>query len=75
MGNTRNRVTANNTENDGENNNNNDANPSPPPPPTLEQVLVMQARMLQTMQHTMVNLQATQRQAPPPLSRDRLEDF
>jgi hypothetical protein len=28
-----------------------------PPLPTLEQVLVMQAQMLQTMQHIMVNMQ------------------
>jgi hypothetical protein len=48
MTNTRNHVTANNAENSGENNNNN-ANPPPPPPPTLEQVLAMQAQMLQTM--------------------------
>jgi hypothetical protein len=27
------------------------------PPPTLEQVLMMQAQMLQTMQQTMVNMQ------------------
>jgi hypothetical protein len=46
MANTRNRVTANNVENNGENNNNQDVNPSPPPPPTLEQVLAMQAQML-----------------------------
>jgi hypothetical protein len=32
--------------------NNNAANP----PPTLEQVLMMQAQMLQTMQQTMVNM-------------------
>jgi hypothetical protein len=41
-----------------ENNNaetNNAANP--PPPPTLEEVLVMQAQMLQTMQQTMVNME------------------
>jgi hypothetical protein len=38
----------NNGENNGENNNN-DANPLPPPPPTIEQVLAMQAQMLQTM--------------------------
>jgi hypothetical protein len=44
MDNTRNRVA-----NDNENNNNNNAN-NPPPPPTLEQVLIMQAQMLQTMQ-------------------------
>jgi hypothetical protein len=29
----------------------------PPPPPTLEQVLIMQAQMLQTMQETMANMQ------------------
>jgi hypothetical protein len=68
----RNRVTVNNVENNGENNN---QDPSPPPPPqlTLEQVLAMQAQMLQTMQQTMVNLHA-QPQAPP-LPRDRLGDF
>jgi hypothetical protein len=44
MANTRNRGA-----NDNENNNNNNAN-NPPPPPTLEQVLIMKARMLQTMQ-------------------------
>jgi hypothetical protein len=49
MANTRNRVTANNAENNGENNNQ-DANPPPPPPHTLEQLLAMQAQMLQTMQ-------------------------
>jgi hypothetical protein len=72
MANMRNRVAANNVENNGENNNQ-DANPPPPPPPTLEQVLAMQAQMLQTMQQTMVNLHA-QPQAPPP-PRDRLGDF
>jgi hypothetical protein len=71
MANTRNRVAANNIENNGENNQ--DANPLPPPLPTLEQVLAMQAQMLQTMQQSMVNLH-TQPQAPPPL-RDRLGDF
>jgi hypothetical protein len=49
MANTRNHVIANSAENNGENNNN-DTNPLPPPPPTLEQVLAMQAQMLQTMQ-------------------------
>jgi hypothetical protein len=48
MANTRNRVANEN------NNNNNNANP--PPPPTLEQVLIMQAQMLQTMQQTMANM-------------------
>jgi hypothetical protein len=68
MANIRNRVTTNNAENNGENNNQ-DANPSPPPLLTLEQVLAMQAQMLQTM----VNLHA-QPKEPPPL-RDRLGDF
>jgi hypothetical protein len=35
---------------------NNDNNANPPPPPTLEQVLIMQAQMLQTMQTTMANM-------------------
>jgi hypothetical protein len=51
--------------------NNNAANP----PPTLEQVLMMQAQMLQTMQQTMVNIQNAQPQAPPPPQRDRLGHF
>jgi hypothetical protein len=38
--------------NDAENNN----AVNLPPPPTLEQVLVMQAQMLQTMQQSMVNM-------------------
>jgi hypothetical protein len=67
--NTRNRVTANNAQNNGESNNQ-EANP---PPLTLEQVRAMQAQMLQTMQQTLVNLHA-QPQAPLPL-RDRLGDF
>jgi hypothetical protein len=44
-----------NTPNRGAKENNNNANP--PPPPTLEQVLIMQAQMLQTMQQTMANMQ------------------
>jgi hypothetical protein len=72
MTNTRNCVAANNAENNEENNNQ-DANPLPPPLLTLEQVLAMQAQMLQTMQQTMVDLHA-QPQAPP-LPRDRLGDF
>jgi hypothetical protein len=48
MVNTRNRVTTNNAENNGESNNQ-EANPPPPPPLTLEQVLAMQAQMLQIM--------------------------
>jgi hypothetical protein len=69
---TRNRVTTNNVVNNGERNNQ-EANPPPPPPLTLEQVLALQAQMLQTMQQTLVKLHAPP-QAPPP-SRDRLEDF
>jgi hypothetical protein len=72
MVNTRNRVAANNVENNGVNNNH-EANPPPPPPLTLKQVLAMQAQMLQTMQQTLVNLHA-QPQAPPP-PRDGLGDF
>jgi hypothetical protein len=72
MANTRNRVTGNNAEGNGENNNQ-DANPPPPPPLTLEQVLAMQAQMLHTMQQTMVNLHAQPHAPPPP--RDRLRDF
>jgi hypothetical protein len=48
MANTRNCVAANNVENNGESNNQ-EANPPPPPPLTVEQVLGMQAHMLQTM--------------------------
>jgi hypothetical protein len=44
------------------------------PPPALEQVLVIQAQMLQTMQQTMVNLPQHQ-QAPQLHQRDRLRDF
>jgi hypothetical protein len=72
MVNTRNCVAANNAENNGESNNQ-EANPSPPPPLTLEQVLAMQAQMLQTMQETLVNLHAQPQVPPPP--RDRLGDF
>jgi hypothetical protein len=55
MVNTRKHVTANNAKNNGESNNQ-EANPLPPPSLTLEQVLAMQAQMLQTMQQTLVNL-------------------
>jgi hypothetical protein len=68
MVNTRN-YNANAEINDAENNNT--ANP----PPTMEQVLVMQAQMLQSMQQTMINLQNAQHQALPPQPRDRLGDF
>jgi hypothetical protein len=72
MVNTRNRVTTNNAKNNRESNNQ-EANPLPPPPLTLQQVLAIQAQMLQTMQQTLVNMHA-QPQAPPP-PRDRLGDF
>jgi isochorismate synthase EntC len=57
-------------------NNNDDENNDArnPPPPTLEQVLMMQAQMLQTMQQTMLNIQQNQ-QAPQSQQRDRLGDF
>jgi hypothetical protein len=63
-----------NTRNRGANENNN-ANPSPPP--TLEQVLIMQAQMLQTMQQTMANMQQAQghQPAPQPQPRDKLGEF
>jgi hypothetical protein len=68
MANTRNRNA--NAENNNKENNN-DANP----PPTLEQVLAVQAKILQIMQLTMVNMQNAQHQVPPPPPRDRLGDF
>jgi hypothetical protein len=49
-----------NTRNRGANENNNNNNANPPPPPTLEQVLIVQAQMLQTMQQTMANMQQAQ---------------
>jgi hypothetical protein len=73
MASTRNHNNNDNGDNNGENNQN--VNRLPPPPPTPEQVLAIQAQMLQTMQHTMVNMQTAQPQAPPPLPRDRLGDF
>jgi hypothetical protein len=63
IANTRN---CNNNAGDNNRENNQDVNPPPPPLPTLEQVLAIQAQMLQTMQQTMVNMQTTQPQAPPP---------
>jgi hypothetical protein len=52
-----------NRNNNAENNigeNNQDTKPPPPPLPTLEQVLAMQAQILQTMQQTMVNMHNAQ---------------
>jgi hypothetical protein len=57
MTNTRNHVT-------NENNDNNNANLAPPP--TLEQVLIMQAQMLQTIQQTMTNMQQAPQHEPVP---------
>jgi hypothetical protein len=57
MANTHNRVA-------NENNDNNNANP--PPPLKLEQVLIMQAQMLQTMQQTMANMQRAPQCQPAP---------
>jgi hypothetical protein len=51
-----------NTRNRNVNNDNNQGNP--PPPPTLEQVLIMQAQMPQTMQQTMATFQNTQGNQP-----------
>jgi hypothetical protein len=45
-------------------NNNNQGNP--PPPPTLEQVLIMQAQMFQTIQQTIVTMQNAQGHQPVP---------
>jgi hypothetical protein len=56
----------NNNNNHNNNNNNNNNNANPPPPPTLEQILIMQAQMLQTMQQTMVNMQQVQGQQQAP---------
>jgi hypothetical protein len=53
MANTRNRATQEN-----------DNNANLPPPPTLEQVLLMQAHNLQTMQQTMASMQQAQGQQP-----------
>jgi hypothetical protein len=55
MANMRNRNAHTNIKNsNGENDQ--DANPQPPPLPTLEQVLAIEAQMLQTMQQTMVDM-------------------
>jgi hypothetical protein len=73
MVNTRNRNV--NAENNNDVNNNAENNNVVNQPPALEQVLMMQAQIIQTMQQTMVNMQNAQPQAPPPPPRDRLGDF
>jgi hypothetical protein len=66
MANTRNRATQEN-----------DNNANLPPPPTLEQVLLMQAQNLQTMQQTMASMQQAQGQQPAlqPQQHDKLREF
>jgi hypothetical protein len=49
-----------NTRNFNVNNNNDGENNARNLPPTLEQVLMIQAQMLQAMQQTMVNMQQNQ---------------
>jgi anti-sigma factor ChrR (cupin superfamily) len=71
MANTRNH---NNNENNNAENSN-AANPSSPSSPTLEQVLVMQAQMVQKMKQTMVYMQNAQSQSPLPPPRDKIGDF
>jgi hypothetical protein len=58
-------------------NENNHNNANPPPPPTLEQVLIMQSQILQTMQQTMANMQQAQghQPVPQPQPHDKLGDF
>jgi hypothetical protein len=75
MANTKNRNNNNNNNNNNNGGNNPDVNPPPPPPPTLEQVLIMQAQLLQTMQQTLVNMQAAPPQAPPRHRGIGLESF
>jgi hypothetical protein len=66
-------ASAANDENNGENNNG--ANPPSTPRLTIDQVLAIQAQMLQTMQQTMVNMQHAPPQVLPPPSRVKLGDF
>jgi hypothetical protein len=64
-----------NTRNRTVNENNNAANS--PPQTTLEQVLIMQAQMLQTIQQTMANMQQAQGHQPAPQHQqcDKLGEF
>jgi hypothetical protein len=73
MVNTRNRNV--NAKNNNAVNNNAENNNAANPPPTLEQVLMMQAQMLQTMKQSMVNMQNAHPQEPSPPPRDRHGDF
>jgi hypothetical protein len=66
-----------NTRNRNANANNENNATNPPPPPTLEQVLLMQAQMLQTMQQTIANMQQGQghQPAPQPEHRGKMGEF
>jgi hypothetical protein len=64
-----------NAENNNATNNNAENNNAANLPLTLEQVLMMQAQMLQTMQQTMVNMQNAQPQAPHHHQEIDLETF
>jgi hypothetical protein len=68
-----------NTRNCGANKNNSNSNNNTnlPPPLTLEQVLIMQVQILQTIQQTMANKQQAQghQLAPQPQPRDKLGEF
>jgi hypothetical protein len=66
-----------NTHNRSANENNNNNNAHTPPPPTLEQVLIMQAQMLQTMQQTMANMRQAQghQTVPQPQPCDKFREF
>jgi hypothetical protein len=66
---------ANENKNNNDDDDDNDANL--PPPPTLEQILIMQAQMLQTMQQTMANMQQAQgqQQVPQLPYCDKLGEF
>jgi hypothetical protein len=66
-----------NTSNRAANGNNDNNIANPPPPPTFEQVLIMQAQMLQTMQQTMANMQQAQGHQPAPQTQqcDKLREF
>jgi hypothetical protein len=65
-----------NTHNRGASENNNN-NANPPPPPTVEQVLIMHAQMLKTVQQTMANMQQSQghQPTPQPQPHDKLGEF
>jgi hypothetical protein len=66
-----------NTRNSATHKNNDNNNANPPPPPTLEQVLIMQAQMLQTMQQTMTNMQQAPQHQPAlqPQHHDKHGEF